>query len=92
MLELTLETGRTHQIRVHASAVGHPIAGDGKYGDAQWNQALAQRGLRRLFLHATALSFTHPRSGETVSVSCPLPPDLRECLDGILSAPPVRAR
>jgi len=93
LVEVKIGTGRTHQIRVHASAVGHPIAGDGKYGDPDWNTRLSQLGLKRLFLHATALGFAHPRSGDTVNVSCPLPAELGEAMERIMQASPrVRGR
>jgi 23S rRNA pseudouridine955/2504/2580 synthase len=93
LLEVQIGTGRTHQIRVHAGALGHPIAGDTKYGDPDWNTYLAQAGLKRLFLHATALGFVHPRSGEEMNVSCPLPPDLSESMERIMQGGRgVRAR
>lgn len=82
LLEATLETGRTHQIRVHAAWAGHPLAGDERYGDAPFNASCARHGLRRLFLHASALGFAHPKTNEPVLLSTPLPPDLREFLDG----------
>lgn len=83
LLEVRIATGRTHQIRVHAAAMGHPIAGDERYGDPEWNREVARIGLKRLFLHATALSFEHPGSGETVSVSTPLPEELSSTMDKI---------
>ncbi len=83
LLEATLETGRTHQIRVHAAWAGHPLAGDERYGDRAFNASSARQGLRRLFLHASALGFTHPKTAEPVLLSAPLPADLREYLDGI---------
>jgi len=70
-----LETGRTHQIRVHLAAIGHPVVSDPRYGGDRPAIALA-----RPFLHAEALSFTHPGTGERVSFSSPLPPDLRDTL------------
>jgi len=74
LLRLKLETGRTHQIRVHLQAIGHPVAGDLQYGGAR---AL---GLQRQFLHAARLAFAHPITGATIDVSSPLPDDLREAL------------
>lgn len=71
LIEVTIKTGRTHQIRVHTASSGHPIAGDEKYGDFDWNKRLAKQGLNRMFLHAWRLRFTHPRSGETVALECP---------------------
>ncbi|STN22659.1 23S rRNA pseudouridylate synthase C [Escherichia fergusonii] len=58
-------TGRTHQIRVHTQYAGHPIAFDDRYGDREFDQQLANTGLSRLFLHAAALKFTHPRNGRS---------------------------
>jgi 23S rRNA pseudouridine1911/1915/1917 synthase len=75
LLRLRLETGRTHQIRVHLQAIGHPVCGDPEYGTA------GLLGLDRQFLHATRLAFDHPLSGERVDVSSPLPPDLSGALE-----------
>jgi 23S rRNA pseudouridine1911/1915/1917 synthase len=72
-LECRLQTGRTHQIRVHLAAVGHPLVGDGTYGGGRATLALG-----RPFLHATGLSFDHPHSGERLTFSSPLPPDLAD--------------
>ncbi len=66
-------TGRTHQIRVHSAAIGHPIVGDDKYGDFELNKQLAKRSGARMFLHAHQLRLTHPQSGETLSLSAPIP-------------------
>jgi 23S rRNA pseudouridine1911/1915/1917 synthase len=74
LLRVVLETGRTHQIRVHLQAIGFPVAGDPEYGRA------GRFGLERQFLHASRLAFTHPLTGEQVDVSSPLPPDLAEVL------------
>jgi 23S rRNA pseudouridine955/2504/2580 synthase len=76
LLEVTIKTGRTHQIRVHLASQGHPIAGDDKYGDFELNKALHKRGLKRMFLHAWRLRFAHPQSGEPVAVESPLPAEL----------------
>ena len=76
LLRAELETGRTHQIRVHLQAIGHPVAGDPKYGDAACNSRLRQQGLRRLFLHAALLGFPHPGDGRIIRVEAPLPADL----------------
>lgn len=81
LVEAELITGRTHQVRVHAAHIGHPIAGDDKYGDEAFNKRMAELGLKRLFLHASALSFTLPESGQVVSVSAPLGDELRAVLD-----------
>jgi 23S rRNA pseudouridine1911/1915/1917 synthase len=74
LLRVRLETGRTHQIRAHLQAIGHPVVGDPEYGTA------GRLGLERQFLHATRLAFTHPITGEAVDVSSPLPEDLRAAL------------
>lgn len=80
LLQARPASGRTHQIRVHAAAVGHPIAGDTKYGDPQFNRDLRELGLRRLFLHAAALVLERP-GGERLEVEAPLPAALRSVLD-----------
>lgn len=77
LLEAELKTGRTHQIRVHLAALGHPIAGDGKYGIPETNRALKKRGLRRMFLHAARLEIKHPLTGAALVMEAPLPPDLQ---------------
>jgi 23S rRNA pseudouridine1911/1915/1917 synthase len=74
-LEARLETGRTHQIRAHLSAIGHPLTGDTTYGGG------ARYGLRRQFLHAHRLAFRHPRTGEELDLSSPLPDDLAVALE-----------
>lgn len=76
LLEALPDTGRTHQIRVHAAHAGHPIAGDPRYGDKALNQRLRAEGLRRMALHAAGLSFEHPGSGQRLSFTAPLPDDL----------------
>lgn len=81
LVEAELITGRTHQVRVHAAHIGHPIAGDDKYGDEAFNKHMTEVGLKRLFLHASAVSFTLPESGQVVSVSAPLGDELRSVLD-----------
>lgn len=75
LLEVTIKTGRTHQIRVHLAHAGHPIAGDPKYGDFELNRALARGPARfgRMFLHARRLRFTHPATGEVIELEAPLP-------------------
>ena len=74
-LEARLETGRTHQIRAHFAAIGHPLTGDATYGGAE------RYGLRRQFLHAHRLSFYHPHGGERLSFTSPLPDDLAAALE-----------
>ncbi len=76
LLEAELETGRTHQIRVHLTHLGYPLAGDDKYGDFAWNKVLARQGLKRMFLHAHRIAFTHPVSGDSIVVESPLATDL----------------
>ncbi|HEY3565401.1 MAG TPA: pseudouridine synthase, partial [Casimicrobiaceae bacterium] len=76
LLEAELDTGRTHQIRVHLAHLGHALAGDDKYGDFAWNRELAKGRLRRMFLHAATITFRHPATGEPVVVLSPLPADL----------------
>ena len=80
LLQADLDTGRTHQIRVHLQAIGHPVAGDEKYGDPAFNQRLRAWGLRRLFLHAALIAFRHPQDGEPLRIEAPLPADLRAVL------------
>jgi 23S rRNA pseudouridine955/2504/2580 synthase len=80
LLEVSIETGRTHQIRVHAAHAGHPVAGDERYGDKDYNEYLQSFGLRRMFLHAHSLSFDWPDSGEPFSASAPLPDELKAVL------------
>jgi 23S rRNA pseudouridine1911/1915/1917 synthase len=75
LLSLRLETGRTHQIRVHLQAIGHPVCGDPEYGGA------GALGLERQFLHATRLAFEHPLSGERIEVRSSLPHDLQAALE-----------
>lgn len=80
-LECAIETGRTHQIRRHLAAIGHPVAGDKKYGDFAFNRDIQARwGLKRLFLHAERLEFPHPEDGRKRVVETPLPPELQEAL------------
>lgn len=76
LLEVGIKTGRTHQIRVHLAARGHPVAGDERYGDFAENRRLRQRGLGRLFLHAWRLRFEHSNTGEELELECSLPDDL----------------
>ncbi len=80
-LQVTLLTGRTHQIRVHLAHAGHPIVGDDKYGDFELNHRLAKAGVRRLFLHAARLSFSHPLTGEKMRLASKLPEDIKQFVD-----------
>ena len=77
LLEVTIKTGRTHQIRVHLASQGHPIAGDDKYGDFEWNKVLQKQGLKRMFLHAWRLQFSHPATGKRVELKSNLPSELQ---------------
>ncbi len=79
LLEVVLETGRTHQIRVHLAEIGHPVIGDPVYGRSR--KAAARLGLNRPFLHATRLEMSHPIDGNPLSFESPLPPDLAAALD-----------
>lgn len=77
LLAVTIKTGRTHQIRVHLASAGHAIAGDDKYGESERQRALQKLGLKRMFLHAWRLQFSHPASGERIALQADLPPELR---------------
>ncbi|HYE34552.1 23S rRNA pseudouridine(955/2504/2580) synthase RluC [Methylocaldum sp.] len=81
LVEARPVTGRTHQIRVHAQAMGHPIVGDERYGDEKINREFRQLGLKRLFLHALETAFRHPRTGKSTEAKAPLDQDLSEFLD-----------
>jgi 23S rRNA pseudouridine955/2504/2580 synthase len=87
LLEVTIKTGRTHQIRVHLASQGHPIAGDDKYGDFEQNKILQKMGLKRMFLHAWQLKFQHPQSHRLVTLQAPLPPELKNFVDSV--QPPI---
>jgi 23S rRNA pseudouridine955/2504/2580 synthase len=91
LLEAELHTGRTHQIRVHAAHCGHPVAGDEKYGNAEFNAAMRELGLKRMFLHAHRCGFTWP-GGAEVSYSAPLPPELKQVLDALHATRKPRGR
>ncbi len=81
LLEVTIKTGRTHQIRVHLASNGHGIVGDDKYGDFDLNRRVHRQGLRRMFLHAWRLQFDHPATGERTTLHAELPADLSAFLD-----------
>ena len=91
LVEVTIATGRTHQIRVHAAHAGHPLAGDPRYGDPKFNAMLSAKGLKRMFLHSHALAFDWPGCGEAFAVSSPLPPELTAILDSLDQPGPVSA-
>ncbi|MBC7436664.1 MAG: RluA family pseudouridine synthase [Bdellovibrionales bacterium] len=82
LLEVTIKTGRTHQIRVHLASQGHAIAGDDKYGDFELNKLLNKIGLKRMFLHAWRLRFAHPLSGLEINLESSLPPELADFVEG----------
>jgi 23S rRNA pseudouridine1911/1915/1917 synthase len=84
LVRARLETGRTHQVRVHFAAIGHPVAGDPAYG------AKGRHGLSRQFLHSARLAFRHPVSGEEMTFESGLPPDLRDALDRARTSRPSR--
>src|ERR1700678_4370935 len=83
LMEVDIPTGRTHQIRVHASFAGHPLLGDDKYGDRDRNAELKRHGLKRTFLHAQSVAFEWPGSGVPFPTSAPLPAELAAVLDAI---------
>lgn len=94
LLDVTIRTGRTHQIRVHLQQAGHPIVGDDKYGDFTFNKALGRGSLlkdvrfERMFLHARRLAFDHPVSGVRIELEAPLPPDCAKLLSCLPPAAP----
>jgi 23S rRNA pseudouridine955/2504/2580 synthase len=92
LVEVRLLTGRTHQIRVHAAYAGHPVAGDEKYGNAELNAILRERGLKRLFLHAHSVGFKWPESGKELSINTPLPAELKVVLDQLADGSTRRIR
>ena len=98
LLDVTIRTGRTHQIRVHLQHTGHPIAGDDKYGDFALNKALARGeavpGCRfeRMFLHARRLAFDHPAGGQRIELAAPLPADCAALLARLRPVTPDSAQ
>jgi 23S rRNA pseudouridine955/2504/2580 synthase len=88
LLEVTIKTGRTHQIRVHLASEGMPIAGDDKYGNFEDNKTWARAAvpLKRMFLHAWRLQIAHPVSGEALALQAPLAPELLPFLQARLPA------
>jgi 23S rRNA pseudouridine955/2504/2580 synthase len=79
-MDVAIQTGRTHQIRVHAAFSGHPVAGDEKYGDREFNAKMRESGLRRMFLHAASVAFAWPDTMLPFRVSSELPADLAALL------------
>ena len=93
LLEVTIKTGRTHQIRVHLADAGHPIAGDDKYGDFDLNKSLQKTSaspasLKRMFLHAWSLKFNHPKLRKVVHLQADLPPELQQFLPAATTISP----
>jgi 23S rRNA pseudouridine1911/1915/1917 synthase len=89
LVHVAIATGRTHQIRVHFSAIGHPIVGDSVYGGVRRRVPADLRAVMRLerpFLHAARLAFAHPADGRRLEFTAPLPDDLQAVLDGIEQA------
>ncbi len=89
LLEVTIKTGRTHQIRVHLASQGYPIVGDDKYGDFELNKRLAAQGMKRMFLHAWRLQFIHPQTGRSETVEAALPEELQNFINHV--QPPAPA-
>ncbi|HEU4619142.1 MAG TPA: RluA family pseudouridine synthase [Gammaproteobacteria bacterium] len=87
LVEVRLFTGRTHQIRVHAAHLGHPLAGDDRYGDRAFNKEMRRYGLERMFLHAHSVAFAWPDTGRDFAVSAPLPEELKAVLDALAAGP-----
>jgi len=83
LMEVLLETGRTHQIRVHAQYRRHSIACDDKYGDKEFNKSIRETGLKRLFLHAYSLEFSLPSYDKPIKITAPLDKDLADCLKAL---------
>ncbi len=93
LLAVNIETGRTHQIRRHLEAIGHPVAGDKRYGDFPFNRAARQRwGLRRMGLHAWRLALPHPLGGAPLRLEAPLPAELEAVLSKANLRPPEGAQ
>jgi len=90
LMEVMIDTGKTHQIRVHAAYAGHPVAGDDKYGDRERNEELRALGLHRMFLHAASIEVVRPGTREPLNVSAPLGADLHAVIDNLAKAPKAR--
>jgi len=90
LMEVLIDTGKTHQIRVHAAYAGHPVAGDDKYGDRDENTRMQGFGLNRMFLHAASIEVRRPGTLEPLNVSAPLSADLHVVLDNLAKAPKSR--
>ena len=83
LMDVRIDTGRMHQIRVHAAHVNHPVAGDDKYGDFEFNRQMRRHKLKRMFLHARHVEFTLPDSGRHIVIEAPLDPALQRVLDSL---------
>ncbi len=90
-MDVSIQTGRTHQIRVHAAFAGHPVAGDEKYGDREFNARLRELGLHRMFLHAASVAFTWPDTQATFRIAADLPADLVTVLAALPRTRPAQA-
>jgi 23S rRNA pseudouridine955/2504/2580 synthase len=86
LTEVVLFTGRTHQIRVHAKHIGHPLAGDDKYGQRAFNKQMKKAGLKRLFLHAWKLGITHPKTNQALNIEAPIPNTLQTLINKMKDA------
>lgn len=85
LMDVVIRTGRTHQIRVHAASLGHPVLGDDKYGKRDANRQFRGLGLKRMFLHAASIAFVHPATGERVELHAPLEQALQQLLERLPS-------
>ena len=92
LVDITLATGRMHQIRAHAAAIGHPVVGDHYYGDKTADKALRQKGFKRMWLHAQSIGVVHPDSGVTLLIHAPIPEELSELLKALDVKQPWRQR
>jgi 23S rRNA pseudouridine955/2504/2580 synthase len=91
LVAVEIATGRTHQIRVHAKHIGHPVAGDDRYGNREFNRRMRRSGLKRQFLHAACVTIPGPR-GTAASIEAPLPVDLERVLERIAAGPSPRSK
>lgn len=83
-MKVQIGTGRTHQIRMHATQIGHPVVGDQKYGDYSFNRECRKMGLKRMFLHAFSVLFQCPSSGEKYNITAPLDVELKGFLESLV--------
>lgn len=92
LMEVQIFSGRTHQIRVHAAALGYPVVGDDKYGERELNKPFRERGLKRMFLHSHLLQLPEDGVFPKLLVTCPLPEELRDAVNGLPTAVSTRRR